>query len=154
MSMAEYLQLDILTPDGRVDLRLVEGDKPGKAQGPIEVEGVELPAALGEMGVRPRHIPFLTPLVPGVVRFRYAGEDRRLAIGAGFLEISEAGVVTMLTERAKRSWEVDLAATRAQHDEVMTALGQHAGASIQDATVLKLNAQRAWLDAQLRAAQA
>jgi F-type H+-transporting ATPase subunit epsilon len=154
MSMAEYLQLDILTPDGRVDLRLVEGQKPGKDQGPIEVEGVELPAALGEMGVRPRHIPFLTPVVPGVVRFRYAGEDRRLAIGAGFLEISEAGVVTILTERAMRSWDVELAAARTQHEAIMTELKQHAGASIQDATMLKLDAQRAWLDAQLRAAQA
>lgn len=152
--MAEHLQLDILTPDGRVDLRLVEGGKRGKDQGPIEVEGVELPAALGEMGVRPRHIPFLTPVVPGVVRFRYEGEDRRLAVGAGFLEISEAGVVTILTERALRSWEVELEATRAHHEEVMTELKQHAGASIQDATMLKLNARRDWLDAQLRAAQA
>lgn len=152
--MAEYLQLDILTPDGRVDLRLAKGGKPGKDQGPIEVEGVELPAALGEMGVRPRHIPFLTPLVPGVIRFRFAGEDRRIAVGAGFIEISEAGVVTILTERALRSWEVDLEAARTRHDEVMAELKQHAGASIQDATMLKLNAQRSWLDAQLRAVQA
>ena len=153
--MAEQLQLDILTPDGRVDLRLGEGGKKsGKDQGPIEVEGVELPAALGEMGVRPRHIPFLTPVVPGVVRFRYEGEDRRLAVGAGFLEVSEAGVVTILTDRALRSWEVELDAARTEHEAVMTELKQHAGASIQDATMLKLNAQRAWLDAQLRAAQA
>jgi F-type H+-transporting ATPase subunit epsilon len=151
--MAEYLQLDILTPDGRVDLRLGKGDKPRKDQGPIEVEGVELPAALGEMGVRPRHIPFLTPVVPGVVRFRYADQDRRLAVGAGFLEVSEAGVVTILTERALRSWDVELEPTRAEHDEVLAELKQHAGASIQDATMLKLDARRAWLDAQLRAAQ-
>jgi F-type H+-transporting ATPase subunit epsilon len=152
--MAEYLQLDILTPDGRVDLRLLEGAKPGKDNGPIEVEGVELPAALGEMGVRPRHIPFLTPIVPGVVRFRYEGQDRRLAVGAGFLEVSEAGVVTILAERALRSWAIDLDDARAQHDEVVAELKQHASSSIQDATMLKLNARRAWLDAQLRAAQA
>ncbi|KIG12312.1 ATP synthase epsilon chain [Enhygromyxa salina] len=151
--MAEYLQLDILTPDGRVDLRLAEGDKSGGDHGPIEVEGVELPAALGEMGVRPRHIPFLTPVVPGVVRFRYEGADRRLAVGAGFLEVSEAGVVTILTERALRSWEVEVEAARADHEEVTSELQQHARASIQDATMLKLNARRAWLDAQLRAAQ-
>ncbi|PRQ05667.1 F0F1 ATP synthase subunit epsilon [Enhygromyxa salina] len=151
--MAELLQLDILTPDGRVDLRLVEGGKPGSDQGPIEVEGVELPAALGEMGVRPRHIPFLTPVVPGVVRFRFNGDDRRLAVGSGFLEVSEAGVVTILTERALRSWEVELEATRSDHEEVTRELQEHAKASIQDATVLELNARRAWLDAQLRAAQ-
>jgi F-type H+-transporting ATPase subunit epsilon len=152
--MAEHLNLDILTPDGRVDLRLSEGAKADKAQGPIEVEGVELPAALGEMGVRPGHIPFLTPVVPGVVRFRFEGEDRRLAVGSGFVEISEDGVVTILTGRALRSWEVDVDATRKQRDDIEGELKQHASASISDATVLKLIAQRDWLEAQLRAAQA
>lgn len=152
--MAEHLNLDILTPDGRVDLRLREGDKADKAQGPIEVEGVELPAALGEMGVRPGHIPFLTPLVPGVVRFRFDGEDRRLAVGSGFVEISEEGMVTILTGRALRSWEVEVEAVRTSRDEVGEELDEHASASISDATVLKLRARRDWLDAQLRAAQA
>lgn len=152
--MAEYLNLDILTPDGRVDLRLAEGGGKSSAEkGPIEVEGVELPAALGEMGVRPRHIPFLTPVVPGVVRFRYAGSDRRMAIGAGFLEISETGVVTLLTERAVRSWEVKADEVRKQLDEVTAELKQHAHAAVDDAAVLKLQARRDWLDAQLRAAQ-
>lgn len=154
--MAEYLNLDILTPDGRVDLRVAEGDRAGKSsgeKGPIEVEGVELPAVLGEMGVKPRHIPFLTPVKPGVVRFRYGGADRRMAVGAGFLEISETGVVTLLTERALRSWEVDVEAARAQLDEVDGELRQHAHSAIDDATVLKLKARRDWLDAQLRAAQ-
>jgi F-type H+-transporting ATPase subunit epsilon len=151
--MAEYLNLDILTPDGRVDLRLAEAGKPGGEKGPIEVEGVELPAALGEMGVKPRHIPLLTPVVPGVVRFRYAGSDRRMAVGSGFLEISETGVVTILTERARRSWEVDVEDVRKQIAEVTAELEQHRQAAIDDATVLKLRARRGWLDAQLRAAQ-
>lgn len=153
--MAEYLNLDILTPNGRVDLRAGQsGSKPGADKGPIEVEGVELPAALGEMGVRPRHIPFLTPLVPGVVRFRFAGEDRRLAVGQGFVEISEAGTVTLLTERAVRSWEVDSESVRKQRDAVVDEMKQHAGEPINDATMLKLIARRDWLEAQLRAAQA
>jgi F-type H+-transporting ATPase subunit epsilon len=150
--MADYVSLDILTPDGRIDLRLVEGGKPGSEKGPIEVEGVELPAALGEMGVRPRHIPFLTPVVPGVVRFRYSGGDRRLAVGAGFLEISEDGVVTILTERALRSWEVAVDEVRAELDELSKEIGSEKG-SIDDPNTLKLLARRDWLDAQLRAAQ-
>ena len=152
--MAEYLNLDILTPDGRVDLRVVEGgDKPSsKGVGPIEVEGVELPAALGEMGVRPRHIPFLTPVLPGVVRFRFDGQDRRLAVGRGFVEISEAGGVTILTGQARRGWEVEVAESREQLDAVKSELDKHKGAAIDDATILKLKAQRDWLDAQLRAA--
>lgn len=150
--MAEYLNLDILTPDGRIDLRLAEGDKPRRTSDPIEVEGVELPAALGEMGVRPRHIPFLTPVVPGVVRFRYEGKDQRLAVGRGFVEISESGGVTILTSQARRSWEVEVDEARKQLGELESELAKHKSASIEDASVLKLKTQRDWLDAQLRAA--
>jgi F-type H+-transporting ATPase subunit epsilon len=152
--MADYLSLDILTPDGRVDLRLGEGDKPKGSIVPIEVEGVELPAALGEMGVRPRHIPFLTPLIPGVVRFRYDGNARRMAIGSGFLEISEDGTVTLLTERAVRSWDIKVDEARTELDEVLAEIKKNAQAAIDDATLLKLKARRDWLEAQLRAAQA
>lgn len=152
--MAEFLSLDILTPDGRVDLRLGEGAKPKGSVAPIEVEGVQLPAALGEMGVLPRHIPFLTPLVPGVVRFRYEGSDRRMAIGAGFLEVSEDGIVTLLTERALRSWDIKADEVRKELDGVLDEIKQNAHASIDDATLLKLRARRDWLEAQLRATQA
>ena len=150
--MAEYLNLDILTPDGRIDLRLAEGDKPSRKSDPIEVEGVELPAALGEMGVRPRHIPFLTPVVPGVVRFRYEGKDQRLAVGRGFVEISESGGVTILTSQARRSWGVEVDEARKELGEIESELAKHKSSSLEDATVLKLKTQRDWLDAQLRAA--
>jgi F-type H+-transporting ATPase subunit epsilon len=155
--MADHLNLDILTPQGRVDLRVGEkgGDKSGaKTLEAIAVEGVELPAALGEMGVRPNHVPMLTPLVPGVVRFRVDGQDRRIAVGAGFVEISEAGVVTLLTERAVRSWEVDVAAARQQREEIAREIQQHAQAALTDPTLRELFARRDWADAQLRAAQA
>jgi len=153
--MAETLELDILTPQGRVDLRQGDGDKAG-AKGPVDtvaVEGVELPAALGEMGVRPKHIPFLTPLVPGVVRFRLDGQDRRIAVGAGFVEISEAGVVTLLTERALRSWEVDVAKAREQREEIAREIQKHPTTAITDPVLLELFAKRDWVEAQLRAAQ-
>ena len=153
--MAEHLNLDILTPDGRIDLRATKPSKSSsKTAEPIEVEGVELPAALGEMGVRPRHIPFLTPVKPGVVRFRYGGADQRMAVGAGFLEIAEDGTVTILTERALRSSEIVVDEVRKQHAEVLAELKEHAQSSIEDATVLKLLARRDWLEAQLRAAAA
>lgn len=151
--MAEYLSLDILTPEGRVNLRRADGESSSGDSGPIEVEGVELPAALGEMGVRARHIPFLTPLVPGVVRFRYEGDSRRLAVGTGFVEISADGVVTLLTERVVRAGEVDSGAVRQEHEAVVQALKERASAAFDDAEVVKLKQRRDWLDAQLRAAE-
>lgn len=152
--MADTLELDILTPDGRVDLRVGEGGGGSAGDGPIEVEGVEVPAALGEMGVRPRHVPFLTPVLPGVVRFKYDGESRRVAIGRGFLEIGDGGAVTILTSHAVRSWEIDADTVAAARDEVVESLGEFAKAALDDAEAVKLRQERDWLEAQLRAAQA
>jgi hypothetical protein len=53
-----------------------------------------------------------------------------------------------------RSWEVDVEAVRKQRDDVLAEIKQHGNEPITDATMLKLIAQRDWLEAQLRAAQA
>ncbi|MFV8753266.1 ATP synthase F1 subunit epsilon [Nannocystaceae bacterium ST9] len=151
--MAATITLDILTPNGRVDLRASAADQPGKEQGPIEVEGVLIPAALGELGVLPGHIPFLTPVVPGVVSFRLDGADRRIAVGQGFLEISETGEVSLLTERVARAWEIDVEKARAERAELDEALKAKTGA-IDDVEIVKLRHRFEWLDAQLRAVQA
>lgn len=151
--MAATITLDILTPNGRVDLRASAADQPGKEQGPIEIEGVLIPAALGELGVLPGHIPFLTPVVPGVVAFRFDGKDRRVAVGQGFLEIGEGGAVTLLTERVARSWEVEVDKAKAERSKIDDELKAKAGA-IDDVEIVKLRHRFEWLDAQLRAVQA
>lgn len=151
--MAAYISLDILTPNGRVDLRASGADQPGKEQGPIEVEGVLIPAALGELGVLPGHIPFLAPVVPGVVAFRFDGSDRRVAVGQGFLEVSETGAVTLLTERVARHWEVEVDKAKTERSEIDNELKARAGA-IDDVEIVKLRHRFDWLDAQLRAVQA
>jgi F-type H+-transporting ATPase subunit epsilon len=151
--MAAYISLDILTPNGRVDLRATGADQPGKEQGPIEVEGVLIPAALGELGVLPGHIPFLTPVIAGVVAFRFDGSDRRIAVGQGFLEVSEAGAVTLLTERVARHWEVEVEKAKTERNEIDNQIKAKAGA-IDDVEIVKLRHRHDWLDAQLRAVQA
>jgi F-type H+-transporting ATPase subunit epsilon len=153
MATAAHISLDILTPNGRVDLRASAADQPGKQQGPIEIEGVLVPAALGELGVLPGHVPFLAPVVPGVVAFKYDGKDRRIAVGQGFLEISEAGVVTLLTERVARGWEIDVEKAKAERSEIAEAIKARSGA-LDDVEVIKLRNRHDWLDAQLRAVQA
>jgi F-type H+-transporting ATPase subunit epsilon len=137
----EELQLDILTPTGPVD---------GAAG--IQVPAVEVPGALGELGVLPRHTPFLTPVLPGVVRFRVGTESVRLAVGAGFLEVSEDGRVTILTDRARRPDEVDVAAAQSELEEVRAELSKEQR-SLDDPEQIRLDTRRGWLEAQLRAVQ-
>ena len=72
----------------------------------------------GEVGILPSHAPFLTALRPGVLRANVrgaGGETTRLelAAGEGFLQ-ALPGKITILTDAAVASDEVDVGATRAE----------------------------------------
>ncbi|MES2638808.1 MAG: F0F1 ATP synthase subunit epsilon [Myxococcota bacterium] len=56
---------------------------------------VQAPGELGEFGVLPRHIPFLTVLAPGVVKVRTAAGLLRFQVGAGFAEAGPDRVVLL-----------------------------------------------------------
>ncbi len=135
---ATSIKLDILTPLGP------------RRRG-LEVSGVEIPGLNGELGVLPDHVPFVTPVIPGVVRFREGETSVRIAVGAGFLEIGADGRVAILVERALDSSEIDVPAAR----EALTRVNAELAGlqdSIDAAEHRKLITQQGWLEAQIRAA--
>jgi F-type H+-transporting ATPase subunit epsilon len=139
--MAETtIQLDILTPLGA-------------RRRDVAVPGVEIPGLLGELGVLPDHVPFITPVLPGVVRFREGDRAARLAVGAGFLEVTRDNRVVILVERALEVDEIDAARARDELQKVQATLAHDLG-SIDAAEHRKLVVEQQWLEAQLRAVQA
>jgi F-type H+-transporting ATPase subunit epsilon len=62
----------------------------------------------GQIGILPRHAPLLTLLAPGSVRLRRGTEEEILAVGGGFLEVSDNTVV-VLADSAERAEEIDVA---------------------------------------------
>jgi len=136
--MADLMKLDILTPLG------------AKYEG-VDVPGVEIPGLLGELGVRPDHVPFVTAVKPGVVRFRTGTTAVRLAVGSGFLEVTEAGRVVLLCERALAPEQIDADEARRRLGEVEAELKQYSG-PVTAATYRDLDQERSWLEAQLRCA--
>jgi F-type H+-transporting ATPase subunit epsilon len=134
------IKLDILTPLGP------------KRDG-VDVPGVQIPGIAGELGVLPEHEALITAVVPGVVRFREGAKSTRLAVGAGFLEVKEAGRVIILVERALAPEEIEVDAVRNRLREVETELAKQRGA-VTDPDHRDLAQERAWLEAQLRCATA
>jgi F-type H+-transporting ATPase subunit epsilon len=86
------LRLEIVTPAGKVF-----GE---------EVDSVVIPAAEGEMGILPMHVPVLTALSPGELRIDNDGRQERLVVGNGFAEITQFHV-TVLTDMAHGEAEID-----------------------------------------------
>src|SRR5258708_6681921 len=99
--MANTLKLEIVTPDAKTYSE--------------DVEMVTLPAAEGEMGIFPQHVPLMTQIVPGEIVVRKDGRDYFLAVGEGFVEITGERVAIM-TDMAIRAENIDEAkAEEARH---------------------------------------
>jgi F-type H+-transporting ATPase subunit epsilon len=86
------LKLEIVTPETRA-----YSD---------DVDMVVLPAIEGEMGVFPMHVPLMTQIKPGELLVRKGGEIHHLAVGEGFVEITQTHV-NVLTDMAIESAHID-----------------------------------------------
>ncbi|MCX6969441.1 MAG: F0F1 ATP synthase subunit epsilon [Verrucomicrobia bacterium] len=114
------LQLEIVTPEQKI-----YSD---------EVDSVVIPGVEGELGVLPQHVPLMTQLLPGELRVLKGGEELRLAVGEGFVEVSAEKVV-VLTDMAVKESEIDEAAAeeaiqRAEQAMKDTKLGDEEYATV------------------------
>lgn len=132
------LELQILTPSGAVD----------GADG-VSTTGVYLPGVQGEIGILPQHIPFLTPLRPGVVRFSVDGQERRFAVGGGFVEVS-SGNVTVLSDRVVGVDEVEDAELRSAYQDCEARLKAKAKENTETEEFRAIEREFDWLQAQLQ----
>jgi F-type H+-transporting ATPase subunit epsilon len=65
-----------------------------------EVDEVTLPGLLGEFGVLPGHVPMLSAMKAGVLRYRRGQERGLVAVGPGFAEVDGKDKVVALVQRA------------------------------------------------------
>jgi F-type H+-transporting ATPase subunit epsilon len=77
-----------------------------------DVDIVIAPGREGELGVLPHHAPLMTTLMPGELLARKEGEEYRLAISGGFLEVRPDRVI-VLADTAERAEEIDIARAEA-----------------------------------------
>ena len=99
--MAEKIRLRLVTPS-----RLLLDE---------EVDEVTGPGALGEFGVLPRHISFLTLLEVGEMSYKQEGERHHLALSGGYAEVLD-DVMTVLANAAEYANEIDMERARAARE--------------------------------------
>ncbi len=101
------LNLEIITPE-----RLVLQE---------EVDMVEARGELGEFGVLPGHIKFLTTIDIGEIRYFKGDKPKRLATSGGFAEVVE-DKVTILVETAELAEEIDVDRAKRAKERAESAL--------------------------------
>ena len=105
--------------------------------------------ALGEFGVLPGHIPYLTMLETGVLILDGGGQRQVWAHGPGVLEVGAGGKVEILVEQVALACEVEQSAVTAELQAVEQELKQVDKAT--GAEWKNLDARRQWALAQLEA---
>jgi F-type H+-transporting ATPase subunit epsilon len=134
--MADTLRLRIVTPERQL---LDE-----------EVDEVTAPGTVGEFGVLPNHVTFLSSLQPGRLLYKQRGQTHTLVVGGGFAEVSD-NVMTILADSAEFANEINV-------DRARTAL-QKAEAELKsldvtDPAFVTTNAARLRAQARLEVASA
>lgn len=92
--MADLIKLRVVTPS-----RMVLD---------AEVDEVTAPGALGEFGVLPNHIAFLSNLEPGEMSYRQGTTKHVIAVSGGYAEVLD-NVMTVLAPAAEFPGEIDTA---------------------------------------------
>ena len=129
--MPATLRLEIVTPSAVAYER--------------DVEMVTLPAADGQIGIYPQHVPLLTRIVPGEIIVRVDGREEVLAVGEGLVEIT-GNHVAIATDMAIDAEQIDEAAVQAGRARAEARLRE----KVSDEEVATVNASLARSLAQLR----
>jgi F-type H+-transporting ATPase subunit epsilon len=119
----------------------------------VETEELAAPGVLGEFGVLPGHIPFMSVLKPGVLTYRTKDGAKYLAVGDGILQVartSDGDKVDVLVNRGEHGKDVD---KEAAQKEVAAADAELAKSKVETMAELKpMQDQRAWAAAKVEAA--
>jgi len=105
--MSKKLLLEIVTPDRKVLSQ--------------DVEYVGAPGAMGEFGVLPNHVPFLSALGIGNLYYKDDGKTHYVFVSGGFAEVTP-DKVTVLAEAAEKAADIDLERARRAQERALQRL--------------------------------
>lgn len=103
------IQLEIVTPE-----RKVYQD---------DVNMVIVKGELGEIGILPKHAPFVTTLAISAVRIKKEGAEHKVAVSGGFIEVNPDKVI-ILAESAELPDEIDIDRAMAAKERAERILAQ------------------------------
>ncbi|GAF12805.1 ATP synthase epsilon chain [Bacillus sp. JCM 19046] len=108
----ETIQVSVVTPDGLV----YSGD----------AELVVVKTTEGELGIKAKHIPLVSPLAAGPARFIRDGQEDQVAVSGGFIEV-RPDQVSILAEAAERPEQINVDRAEKAKDRAETRLNDAAG---------------------------
>ncbi len=121
--MASTIKLDVVSPEGVI--------YSGKAN------RVFASAEMGEVGILPKHAPFLSPLKPGVITIESGDEEEFLYVSGGILEV-QPDVISVLADTVVRAEDLDEAAANEAKAQAEAAMKNASTETDLDAATLQV----------------
>jgi F-type H+-transporting ATPase subunit epsilon len=88
-----------------------------------EVSQVNVSTEQGEIGILPHHANLMAKLEPGELKIKRNGKEESLAVGDGFLQVTN-NVLTVMTDLATYATEIDERAVEEAKKRAEQALSQ------------------------------
>ena len=95
---------------------------PERVEFAAEVDQVSLMTTAGEITVLPHHIPLVTVLQPGELRYKKDGQEFALAVSGGFAEIKADNSLSILADTAEHVTTIDIARAEAARDRALQTM--------------------------------
>lgn len=109
MEQSNGLRLEVVTPE-----RIVYSS---------DIDFVVVPAVEGELGVLYNHAPLVAGLQIGVLRLERDGLTRHIALGGGFLEVTDNHAI-VLAESAELGTDIDISRALAAKERAEARLAE------------------------------
>jgi len=124
---------------GKLHLEVVTPEKVMVSQ---EVDIVVAPGSMGEFGVLEGHVPFLSGIEPGELRFSNDNQTERFLVTTGFSEVSD-DKVSVLVDAAEKATEIDLERARKAMERARERMANKRGGEDIDFTRAEMALKRA-----------
>lgn len=99
---------------------------PEKVLVSTDADIVAAPGTLGEFGILEGHVPFLSALLPGELRYTSNGKSERLAVAEGFLEVSN-DKISVLVDAAENARDINVERARKAMERARERLAKERG---------------------------
>ena len=103
--MAQTIHFQIITPE-----RVVFSE---------EIDQVSIMTTTGEITVFPQHIPLVSVLQTGELRYKKGGIEYPLAVSGGFVEVRPDNTVVILADTAEHAAEINLERAQTARDKAL-----------------------------------
>ena len=73
-----------------------------------DADSITLPTTSGEITVLPHHIPLVSALAAGEIKYKVANRENFFAVSGGIIEVKKTGEVVVLADTAEFGHEIDI----------------------------------------------